>query len=38
MAMPAEKVEQKPILQKAAEDGEFSQFLQAVDYTGLRDY
>jgi uncharacterized surface protein with fasciclin (FAS1) repeats len=37
MAMPAERVEQQPILQKAAEDGEFNQFLQAVDYTGLRN-
>lgn len=37
MAMPAGKVEQQPLLQKAAEDGEFSQFLEAVDYTGLRE-
>ena len=37
MAMPAGRVEQQPILQKAAEDGEFSQFLEAVDYTGLRE-
>ena len=37
MAMPAERVEQKPILQTAAQVGEFSQLLQAVDYTGLRE-
>jgi uncharacterized surface protein with fasciclin (FAS1) repeats len=37
MAMPAGRVEQKPILQTAAEDGEFNQFVQAIDYTGLRD-
>jgi uncharacterized surface protein with fasciclin (FAS1) repeats len=37
MAMPAGKVEQQPILQTVAEDGEFSQFLEAVDYTGLRE-
>jgi uncharacterized surface protein with fasciclin (FAS1) repeats len=37
MAMPAERVEQQPILQKATEDGEFNQFLQAVDYAGLRN-
>lgn len=37
MAMPAERVEQKPILQTAAEAGDFSQLVQAIDYTGLRD-
>ena len=37
MAMPAGKVEQQPILQTVAEDGEFSQFLEAVEYTGLTE-
>jgi uncharacterized surface protein with fasciclin (FAS1) repeats len=35
--MPAGKIEQKPLLQTAAEDGQLGQFLQAVDYSGLRD-